>query len=272
VSRYPWRWNETIGPLTDRPGRPGTWTYPNTDGLGLIEYFHWCEDLEVEPILAVWSGMFLGNFSDHILSAEALKPWVADTMNELEFLLGSVNTTYGALRASLGYPKPFHLQYVEVGNEDNLNNGTVSYAAYRFPMFYNAIHAKYPHLTIISSTGDYTALAGNGTSSATWIDYHLYSRSDKLVSQFGQFDNVSRDHKTLIGEYAIIQENTAAGVVSVDWDAPKLRYPIWVGAVAEAVWTIGAERNGDAVMGMAYAPGFQNQNSYEWAVSTRFPE
>lgn len=35
---YRWRWNLTIGPLTQRPGRPGTWAYQNTDGLGLIEY------------------------------------------------------------------------------------------------------------------------------------------------------------------------------------------------------------------------------------------
>lgn len=37
---YQWKWNETIGPLTQRPGRPGTWGYENTDGLGLIEYLH----------------------------------------------------------------------------------------------------------------------------------------------------------------------------------------------------------------------------------------
>ncbi|THX93597.1 putative vacuolar segregation protein [Aureobasidium pullulans] len=43
---YLWYWNETIGPLKDRPGRPGTWGYQNTDGLGLIEYLHWCQDLE----------------------------------------------------------------------------------------------------------------------------------------------------------------------------------------------------------------------------------
>ena len=29
---HPWLWNETIGPLTERPGRPGTWGYQNTDG------------------------------------------------------------------------------------------------------------------------------------------------------------------------------------------------------------------------------------------------
>ena len=36
-SPYLWKWNETIGPLIDRPGRPGTWGYYNTDGFGLLE-------------------------------------------------------------------------------------------------------------------------------------------------------------------------------------------------------------------------------------------
>lgn len=30
-----WKWNETIGPVEDRPGRQGTWNYYNTDGLGM---------------------------------------------------------------------------------------------------------------------------------------------------------------------------------------------------------------------------------------------
>ena len=36
-SPYRWKWNETIGSLIDRPGRPGTWGYYNTDGFGLLE-------------------------------------------------------------------------------------------------------------------------------------------------------------------------------------------------------------------------------------------
>jgi alpha-N-arabinofuranosidase len=36
-SPYQWKWNKTIGPIIDRPGRPGTWGYYNTDGLGLLE-------------------------------------------------------------------------------------------------------------------------------------------------------------------------------------------------------------------------------------------
>ena len=36
-SPWMWKWNATIGPLTDRPGRPGTWGYYDTDGFGLLE-------------------------------------------------------------------------------------------------------------------------------------------------------------------------------------------------------------------------------------------
>ena len=39
---YRWIWNNTIGPIIDRPGRPGTWGYTNTDGLGLIEMMQVC--------------------------------------------------------------------------------------------------------------------------------------------------------------------------------------------------------------------------------------
>lgn len=44
-----WKWEETLGPLKDRPGMAGVWEYQLTTGLGLIEYMEWCDDLEVEP-------------------------------------------------------------------------------------------------------------------------------------------------------------------------------------------------------------------------------
>jgi alpha-N-arabinofuranosidase len=42
---YWWDWKKTLGPLEDRPGYPGTWGYTNTDGLGLVEYMLWAQDL-----------------------------------------------------------------------------------------------------------------------------------------------------------------------------------------------------------------------------------
>jgi alpha-N-arabinofuranosidase len=215
----------------------------------------------MEPLLAVWSGMYLG---DHdYLTAAALTPYVTDTMNELEFILGDSSTTYGSLRASLGYPNPFTLKFIEIGNEDNLEGGAGSYASYRFSMFYDAISAKYPDLTIISSTGDLTAV---GAGSAT--DYHTYTLPDAFVGQFGKWDNVPRTHKVLIGEYANVQYNILDQPnAGTNWSAPKLQWPIWAGAISESIWSIGAERNGDVIIGQSYAPGFMNLNSYEWSVS-----
>lgn len=137
-----WVWNLTLGDLTQRPGRPGTWGYDNTDGLGLIEYLLWCQDLNIEPVLAVWSGLYLDGT---IVPEDELAPYVQDALNELELLMGDASTTYGAQRIALGYTDPFPIKFVEVGNEDNLNGGTDSYTAYRFPMFYGTWPQKQGH-------------------------------------------------------------------------------------------------------------------------------
>jgi alpha-L-arabinofuranosidase len=93
-------------------------------------------------------------------------------------------------------------------------------------------------------------------------DYHQYTRPDYFASQFNFFDHFPTAHKTLIGEYANVQPN-APTLQGTDWDAPKFEYPVWVGTVAEAVFLIGAERNTDQIIGAAYAPLFNNLNSYQ---------
>ena len=67
-----------------------------------------------------------------------------------------------------------------------------------------------------------------------------------------------------------MQGNVAGQPEGVDWNLPKFDYPVWIGAVSEAIWSIGAERNTDAVVGMSYAPGFQNLNSYSWSVRSLY--
>lgn len=166
--------------------------------------------------MAIWAGIYLGNDVNHILTAEALAPWVDDTLNKLEFILGPVFTPYGALRASLGYPEPWALKYVEIGNKDNLyTNKSSTYVAYRFNMFYEAISAAYLDLIIISSTKDYTAIRGSDKT-ATWTDYHTFLRPDTLVSIFNKFNYASREYKTLVSEYAIMQENVEGQLARVN--------------------------------------------------------
>ena len=54
-------WKKTIGPLEDRPGHQCPWGYRSSDGLGLQEFLNWCEDLKMEPVLAVYAGLSLDN-------------------------------------------------------------------------------------------------------------------------------------------------------------------------------------------------------------------
>lgn len=62
----------------------GDWGYPNTDALGLDEYFYWCEDLGLEPVLGVWAGFSLDSAGGTPFTGDALQPYVDDVLNELE--------------------------------------------------------------------------------------------------------------------------------------------------------------------------------------------
>ena len=112
-------WKKTIGPLTQRPGHPSPWGYRSTDGMGLLEFLEWCEDLKMEPLLAVYAGYSLRG--EHIDPGPALQPYVQDALDEIEYVTGEPNTKWGAERAKDGHPKPFPLTYVEIGNEDGFD-------------------------------------------------------------------------------------------------------------------------------------------------------
>lgn len=115
-SPYWWNWTTTVGATENRQSFPGAWGYENTNGLGLIEYVLWAKDIGMEPLLAIWSGMWL---NADLVTPTHLAPYVQSALDELEFLTGDANTTWGAYRQSLGYDA-FEINFVEVGNEDSL--------------------------------------------------------------------------------------------------------------------------------------------------------
>jgi alpha-L-arabinofuranosidase len=145
-----WNWEQTIGPVWERPGHQNSaWGYWSDDGLGLLEYLQLAEDLGAAPVMAVWAGLALNGT---VVAEGDLGPYVQDALDQIEYAIGPVTSTWGARRADAGHPEPFAVPYVEVGNEDFLNGGTASYDAYRYPMFYDAIKAKYPQVKIIATT------------------------------------------------------------------------------------------------------------------------
>lgn len=120
-----WKWWETLGPLKDRSGRVGDWTYFNSDGLGLVEFMEWCEDLNLVPVLGVYAGFSLdvanwdmGNSTDANEVPVEMMEWVLqEALDELEFLTGGVETVWGRRRKELGREEPWVVPFVEIGNE-----------------------------------------------------------------------------------------------------------------------------------------------------------
>ena len=108
--------------------------------MGLLEFLDWCEDLHMQPVLAVYAGYSLTQ--EHVNPGPDLEPYVQDALDEIEYVTGGADTKWGAERVKDGHPAPFKLTYVEIGNEDYFDQSG-SYDG-RFAQFYKAIKAKVP--------------------------------------------------------------------------------------------------------------------------------
>lgn len=252
-----WDWKDSLGPLTERPGFGGVWKYPQTHGLGLMEYLEFSEDMGMELIVGVYSGLSLNG---DITPKDKLQPFIDDALDQIEFIRGPVDSKWGARRAELGHPKPFKLRYVEIGNEDWLAGrptGWQTYKDYRFPMFLEAINAAHPDIQVIASGSTFD---GHDIPKPAAGDYHLYAVPDTLIKQFNRFDNLETPH--LIGEMAATHPNGGLG-----FNGPMQPWPWWSGAVAEAVGLISYERNHDRIIGAAYAPVLKSLDRWQWPIT-----
>ncbi|KZT59017.1 glycoside hydrolase family 51 protein [Calocera cornea HHB12733] len=259
-----WKWNETIGPIENRPGRVGDWGYPNTDGLGLMEYLDWIEDLEAVPILGVWAGLSIGNYSDlpdwPVVPADELQPYIDDVINEIHFITDAEDSSELAkLRSQYGHPAPYNLTYIEVGNEDQF--APDSYQAYRWQMFVDGINASFPDLGLQFLATSPPSVALNPPYLK--IDFHQYATPGWFYNASYMFDTYPRNGtQWFMGEYAVT--GTEVGCELGSPSCGRLLYPTLEGACAEAAFMTGMERNSDVVFASAYAPSLENINSYQW--------
>ena len=178
-------WKKTIGPLVNRPGHQGPWFYWSTDGLGLLEFLEWCEDLKVEPVLAVYAGYSLGG--RHVATGKDLEPYVQAALDEVEYVTGDVSTRWGAERARDGHPAPFPLQYIEIGNEDYLDKSG-SYTS-RYAQFAEALHRRYPQFKLIATDGnsEYETKVHPDVS-----DEHYYKSPADMMDLVHHYDKAPR--------------------------------------------------------------------------------
>lgn len=245
-------WKKSIGPIWTRPGHyNASWDYWSDDGLGLYEYLRLAEDLDATPVMVVFDGFSIDRQKiaqgREVVPEADLGPYVQDALDLIEYAIGPVSSAWGARRAADGHPAPFATPLIEIGNEDGARNGSTSYNAYRYAMFYDAIKAKYPQITTIAST--------NVTSRPMdVIDEHIYSSPTSLEGQAARYDGYDRNGpKVFVGEYAARRGN------SQDISTGPLGY-----SLGEAAFMTGLERNSDIVAMASYAPLFSFVGQTQW--------
>jgi len=227
-----WNWKNSIGLLEQRAGSTrNRWWYKNDLFFGLDEYFQLCEDMGAEPVYTTSAGIDeRPNLPDWyaLCPLDQMQPIIEDILDLLEYCNGSVSTTWGAKRAANGHRKPYHLKYIEIGNE---NYGTTDDYNARYKLIHNAIKEKYPDIKVMynGTSRDYKPdTAGN---SLDFTDEHFY-RND-LSDLYHKYDSINPVCKKIcVAEYASSIHGNGGDVIGNQRDA-----------VSDAVFMLGCEKN-----------------------------
>nr|MCR5818332.1 alpha-N-arabinofuranosidase [Prevotella sp.] len=256
-----YRWKTTIGPKEQRRHLKNTWGYHQSMGLGYFEYFQFCEDLGMEPLPILPCGVSCqgtnGGWSmktqaQDVVPMSEMDEWVQDALDLIEWANGDPATSkWAKMRADAGHPAPFNLKYLGIGNEEKI---TPEFNE-RFAYMYKKVMKAYPDIKIVGTAGP-GSHPGNPDLENGWklaeelempiIDEHYYEPNKYFLSS-RQYDKYPRDRKTKVylGEYAAKDK--------------KL-----IDALAEGLYLLHVERNGDIVCMTSYAPLFARKNATNW--------
>ena len=257
-----YRWKTTIGPKEQRRQLKNTWGYHQSCGLGYFEYFQFCEDLGMEPVPILPAGVSCqgtnGGWNMWPTQAQDVVPmsemdeWVAEAIDLIEWANGDPATNkWAKMRADAGHPKPFNLKYLGIGNEEKISPEFIE----RFKYIYERVMKAHPEIVIVGTAGP-GSHKDNPDFEAGWklaeelnmpiLDEHYYEPNDYFLNK-RQYDNYPRDRKTKVylGEYAAKDK--------------KL-----IDALAEGLYLLHVERNGDVVCMTSYAPLFARKNGTQW--------
>ena len=257
-----YRWKNTIGPRHKRVQQKNTWGYHQSMGLGYYEYFQFCEDLNMEPVPILPCGVSCqgtnGGWNMWPKQAQDVAPmnqmdeWVSEALDLIEWANGNPATSkWAKMRADAGHPKPFNLKYLGLGNEEKISPEFIE----RFKYIYEKVTKAHPEIVIVGTAGP-GSHPENLDYEAGWkladelgmpiIDEHYYEPNKYFLSS-RQYDKYPRDRKTKVylGEYAAKDK--------------KL-----IDALAEGLYLLHVERNGDVVCMTSYAPLFARKNATNW--------
>lgn len=235
----------TIGPIEERPVYEGFWGYETTNGLSYGEILQFAKDIGAEPLLVVNCGRGYNWYA----TEEELDTYIQSALNAIAYA-NDTEGEWAEKRRADGFEEPFALKYIEIGNEDGSDPG-ISYSK-RFRMFQDAISEKYPDIVVISCNDLTGSLTREEKNSFIW-DYHTYNTPEWFFENSYMWEERNRDgSKIFVGEYAC-NTNVEKGTL---WSA-----------LAEAAYLIGCEENCDIIDMVAFAPYFAYTENWQWPVN-----
>lgn len=277
-NRY--QWKNTVGELKDRTYIPNLWAfddsrdideldnkrkdshYGQSYGIGFYEYFLLCELLGAKALPVVGIAIACQFRTEEMIDIEdpRFQEYVQDAIDLIEFANGDVSTKWGALRASMGHPESFNLEMIAIGNEQWETKRTHLFE--RLEAFEKAIHDVYPEIKICGTAGPgiempmcktawdyYRAKYQENPNYAYAIDEHYYVSPEWLYDRIEIYDNYPREVGVFAGEYAA---------------HPSNRNNNMEGALAEAAFLTGVEKNAGVVKLASYAPLFNRIGHSQW--------
>jgi len=281
-NRY--QWKKSVGDITKRKANWNRWAvhmnseannftseyayYNQTLGIGFYEYFLLCEYIGAKAVPVVNVGLACQYQSDELVAVDApeFNEYIQDALDLVEFANGDVTTAWGALRAEMGHPEPFGLEFIGIGNEQ-WETEKVDFFR-RYTIFEEEIHKKYPDIKLIGSAGPdvrteryhaawnfYREAAKDNKEFTYAVDEHYYMPPEWFFANTHFYDEYSRGIKVFSGEYAA-HPKRLGGMRSAN---------TLEGALAEAAFLTGVERNADVVIMASYAPLLARVGYVQWA-------
>ena len=262
ATRY--QWKNTLGSVENRPLNENRWNYTfkyrafpdyyQSYGLGFYEFFQLCEDIGARPLPILSVGLSCQYESHEQVPVDSLQPYIDDALDLIEFANGAATTKWGKVRAEMGHPEPFGLEFIGIGNEQ----WGKEYVE-RLEPFVKAIRKRYPDIKIVGSAGPN---ADGDKFSYLWpemtrlkadlVDEHYYMTPDWFLQNATRYDNYDRKGpKVFAGEYAA-------------HDHPNGKANNFCAALAEAAFMTGLDRNADVVQLATYAPLFAHVDAWQW--------
>lgn len=303
----------TYGEPLTRKANTDIWRggyYEMEYAVGFYEYFLLCESVGASAVpvlncgLSCQGGLAQGERRPKPLSGrfgKGVADFIQDAKDLIEFAKGGTDTKWGKIRADLGHPDPFEMDYLGIGNEQsgiyytqyyekfleafaedpNPLLKTVKLIVGNGPLFSQCQHGDKPNSmglaqraanTFYNKSAAISSVADYGVH-----DQHYYMNYTDFFTNTTMYDGYARPaydpsgyYEVSVGEYSANEAKNNSGN-DFGFDGNGWRNS-WVTALSEAAMMTAYERNGDIIKLAAYAPMFAplKESDRQWAVDMMY--